>query len=168
MTQKLDTLQAALATALGDRIARLVRDRGEITITVKAADYLEVAKLLRDAPALRFEQLIDICGIDYSTWKDGAYEGPRFAAVSHLLSVSLNQRVRVRVFCANDEMALGLEKRCFSGRRPGGRAEYYVRVSQPSGAVRLDGSVAISCRGVCRGQRERRLSRTLMKLIYES
>ncbi len=104
MTQKLDTLQAALATSLGDRIARLVRDRGEITITVKAADYLEVAKLLRDAPALRFEQLIDICGIDYSTWKDGAYEGPRFAAVSHLLSVKHNWRLRLTVFCPDDDL----------------------------------------------------------------
>ena len=59
--------------------------------------------LLRDAPVARFEQLVDLCGIDYSTYGDGRWEGQRFAAVSHLLSVSLNQRLRVRVFCADDD-----------------------------------------------------------------
>ena len=103
MTQKLDTLQAALERILGDRVTKLVRARGELTITVKAGDYFAVCKTLRDHPDLAFEQLIDLCGVDYSTYGEGAWEGPRFAVVSHLLSVSLNQRVRVRVFCPDDE-----------------------------------------------------------------
>ena len=73
------------------------------TVIVAAEHYLQAMQTLRDAPACRFEQLIDLCGVDYSTYGDGAWEGPRFAVVSHLLSVSLNQRVRVRVFCPDDE-----------------------------------------------------------------
>ena len=107
MSQKLATLQAALESVLGDKIKRLVVDRGEITITVLAADYEGVARTLRDDASLRFEQLIDLCGMDYSTYKDGAEniysEGPRFCVVSHLLSVSLNWRVRLKVFATDDD-----------------------------------------------------------------
>lgn len=105
----LDTLQDALKSVLGDRLNSIVADRGEVTITVPAARLLEAAELLRDAPALRFEQLIDLCGMDYSQYKDGASplaEGPRYAVVVHLLSVSLNQRVRLRVFCPEDELPM--------------------------------------------------------------
>ncbi len=105
----LDTLQDALKSVLGDRLSSIVSDRGEVTITVPAARLLEAAGLLRDAPALRFEQLIDLCGMDYSQYKDGASplaEGPRYAVVVHLLSVSLNQRVRLRVFCPDDDLPL--------------------------------------------------------------
>ena len=106
MSQKLATLQAALETVLGDKIKRLVLDRGEITITVSAADYEGVARTLRDDASLKFEQLIDLCGMDYSTYKDGAAsiysEGPRFCVVSHLLSVSKNWRLRLKVFAADD------------------------------------------------------------------
>lgn len=100
----LDNLQTALETTLGARIKRLVRDRGEITVTVAAADYLDVAKELRDASALRFEQLIDLCGMDYSTWRDEPWDGLRFAVVSHLLSVTHNWRLRLKVFCPDDEL----------------------------------------------------------------
>ena len=103
---KLDTLQAALESALGARIGKLVRDRGEITITVSAIDYLEAARTLRDHAELKFEQLIDLCGVDYSSWKDQPWEGPRFCVVSHLLSVSKNWRVRLKVFAADDELPL--------------------------------------------------------------
>ncbi|TDP83743.1 NADH dehydrogenase subunit C [Aquabacterium commune] len=107
MSQKLATLQAALETVLGDKIKRLVVDRGELTITVSAADYEGVARTLRDDASLKFEQLIDLCGMDYSTYKDGAEniysEGPRFCVVSHLLSVSLNWRVRLKVFATDDD-----------------------------------------------------------------
>ena len=103
MTQKLDTLQAALERVLGDRIVSLVRRLGEITITVKASEYAEIAKTLRDHPHLAFQQLIDLCGMDYSGYKDGAYEGARYAAVSHLLSVDHNWRLRVRAFAVDDE-----------------------------------------------------------------
>ena len=101
---KLDTLQAALESALGARIDRLVRDRGEITVTVSAINYLEAALTLRDHAELKFEQLIDLCGVDYSSWKDQPWEGPRFCVVSHLLSVSKNWRVRLKVFAPDDDM----------------------------------------------------------------
>ena len=107
MSQKLATLQAALESVLGDKIKRLVLDRGELTITVSAADYEGVARTLRDDASLKFEQLIDLCGMDYSTYKDGAEniysEGPRFCVVSHLLSVSMNWRVRLKVFATDDD-----------------------------------------------------------------
>jgi NADH-quinone oxidoreductase subunit C len=104
MTQKLDTLQAALTEALGDSLKSLVRERGEITITVPAAQYLATMQTLRDHPALKFEQLIDLCGLDYSDYKNQPWDGLRYAVVSHLLSVSLNHRVRVRVFAPDDEL----------------------------------------------------------------
>jgi len=104
MTQRLDKLQAALEATLGNKIKAFKRDRGEITITVAAADYLGVAQTLRDDPTLKFEQLIDVCGIDYSSWKDQAWDGPRYCAVSHLLSVSLNWRLRLKVFAPDDDV----------------------------------------------------------------
>jgi NADH-quinone oxidoreductase subunit C len=104
MTIKLDQLAAALEAALGPKISRLVRDRGEITVHVKAADYLEVATQLRDDRSLAFEQLIDLCGMDMSSWKDRAWEGLRFVVVSHLLSVSKNWRARLKVFCPDDDL----------------------------------------------------------------
>ena len=76
---------------------------GEVTVTVAAADYLSAAILLRDGEACKFEQLIDLCGLDYSEYKDGQYDGLRYCVTSHLLSVSLNQRVRLKVFCSDDD-----------------------------------------------------------------
>jgi NADH-quinone oxidoreductase subunit C len=104
MTQRLDSLQAALQGTLGDKIKAFKRDRGEITISVAANASLEVATMLRDAPALKFEQLIDLCGMDYSAWKEGLNEGPRFAAVSHLMSITHNWRVRLKVFAPDDDL----------------------------------------------------------------
>ena len=101
---KLDTLQAALETTLGAKLKKLVRDRGEITVTVAAADYVAAALLLRDHADLKFEQNIDLCGVDYSSYKDEAWDGPRFCVVSHLLSVSKNWRVRLKVFCPDDDV----------------------------------------------------------------
>ncbi|MBA2721902.1 MAG: NADH-quinone oxidoreductase subunit C [Methylibium sp.] len=107
---KLDVLQPALEAALGPRIRSLVRDRGEITITVKAADYLEACTQLRDHPALSFEQLMDVCGLDYSAYRDGGAsiytEGPRYCVALHLLSVSKNWRLRVKVFCPDDDLPI--------------------------------------------------------------
>ena len=103
---QLDTLQAALESALGARLKTLVRDRGEITVTVGAADYLAAATVLRDHAELKFEQLIDLCGVDYSSWKDRPWEGQRFCVVSHLLSVSKNWRVRLKVFAPDDDLPM--------------------------------------------------------------
>jgi NADH-quinone oxidoreductase subunit C len=104
MTQRLDKLQAALEAALGEKVKTFKRELGEITLTVTAADYLAVAKTLRDDASLKFEQLIDLCGIDYSSWKDRPWDSPRYCAVSHLLSVSLNWRVRLKVFAPDDDL----------------------------------------------------------------
>ncbi len=106
MTTKLETLEAGLRNALGDHLQTLTVALGEITVVVKAADYLSVMRVMRDHADLRFEELIDLCGVDYSAYGDGAYDGPRFAVVSHLLSMAHNWRVRVRVFAPDDDMPL--------------------------------------------------------------
>jgi NADH-quinone oxidoreductase subunit C len=103
MTTKLETLELALQTALGEG-AVISSALGELTVVVKAADYLAAMLTLRDDPALKFDQIIDLCGVDYSTYGEGAWDGLRFAAVSHLLSIEHNWRVRVRVFAPDDEM----------------------------------------------------------------
>jgi NADH-quinone oxidoreductase subunit C len=105
MTTHLEKLQNALGSALGDRVSTTVA-LGEITLVVKAADYYGVMQTLRDDPSLGFDQLIDLAGVDYSTYGDGAWDGLRFAVVVHLLSVKNNWRVRVRAFCADDDMPL--------------------------------------------------------------
>jgi len=104
MSQRLDTLQAALASVLGDAVRSLVRARGEITITVGVEDYLRLARTLRDDAQLRFEQLIDLCGVDYSDYRNEVWDGPRYCVVLHLLSVTHNWRLRLKVFAANDDL----------------------------------------------------------------
>ncbi|MEM5328983.1 NADH-quinone oxidoreductase subunit C [Paraburkholderia sp. JHI2823] len=106
MASKLETLKANLEAALGARIVSLTEALGELTLVVKAGDSLAVTRELRDNPSLRFEQLIDLCGVDYQTFGDGAWEGPRFAAVSHLLSLANNWRLRLRVFAPDDEVPI--------------------------------------------------------------
>ncbi|MRV75952.1 NADH-quinone oxidoreductase subunit C [Duganella sp. FT92W] len=103
MSTQLEVLQSTLAAALGERVTVTVA-LGEVTLVVKAADYYSVMQALRDNAALGFDQLIDLCGVDYSTYGEGAWDGLRFAVVSHLLSVKHNWRVRVRVFAPDDEM----------------------------------------------------------------
>jgi len=106
MTLRLDNLEAALKSVLGAGIRQLVRARGEITVTVSVADYPGAARTLRDHPQLKFEQLIDLCGIDYSAWRNQPWEGPRYAVVSHLLSVSLNWRLRLKVFAPDNDVPM--------------------------------------------------------------
>ena len=101
-----ESLKSSLAAALGDKVKSLHMAFGEVTVAVDAADYLAVMQALRDAAGCQFEQLVDLCGVDYSTYRDGAWEGARYGVVVHLLSVSLNQRVRVRVFCPEDDFPL--------------------------------------------------------------
>ncbi|MDP2418741.1 MAG: NADH-quinone oxidoreductase subunit C [Hydrogenophaga sp.] len=98
-----EAIKLSLSALLGNQVDAITVDRGEVTLTVSSANYFAVMQSLRDAPAARFEQLIDLCGMDYQTYGDGCWEGLRFAAVVHLLSVSLNHRVRVRVFCPEDD-----------------------------------------------------------------
>jgi NADH-quinone oxidoreductase subunit C len=101
-----ETLKKTIADALGDKARHIGVALGELTVVVSAADYLDVAKTLRDAPDCRFEQLMDLCGVDYSEYKDGGREGLRYCVVLHLLSVSLNQRVRLKVFAPDDDFPL--------------------------------------------------------------
>ncbi len=103
MTTKLETLASALQQVLGDKMKSMTTALGEITVVVGADDYLQAMHALRDHPATRFEQLIDLCGVDYSQYGDGAWEGARYAVVSHLMSVSYNWRVRVRTFARDDD-----------------------------------------------------------------
>jgi NADH-quinone oxidoreductase subunit C len=103
MTTKLEILENALHNVLGDSIVGVAVALGEVTLTVGAPNYLAVMRTLRDHSDLCFEELIDLCGVDYSTYGDGVWEGARFAVVSHLLSVSKNWRLRVRVFAPDDD-----------------------------------------------------------------
>lgn len=103
MATKLELLSAQVKLALGLYITKLDVSLDEITIECKVADMLEVCLKLRDHAELKFEQLIDLSGVDYSDYADGTYEGARFAVVLHLLSVSLNQRLRLRIFAQDDD-----------------------------------------------------------------
>jgi NADH-quinone oxidoreductase subunit C len=104
MSDKLLALQSAIVAEIGSRAVSLVADRGELTLSVAPADYLAVATALRDAPGLRFEQLIDLCGVDYSTFRNEPWEGRRYGVVTHLLSVSKNWRLRLKVFADDDDL----------------------------------------------------------------
>jgi len=106
MSAKLDQLLSDLQASLGDKITKHVVALDEITIECKAADYLTVCQILRNAATLKFEQLIDLSGVDYQTYGDGAYDGMRYAVVCHLLSVSLNHRVRLRVFAQDEDFPI--------------------------------------------------------------
>ena len=103
MSAKLETLSQNLQKHFGDKLKSLKLALGELTVEVAAADYVAVMIALRDEPDLGFEEMVDLCGVDYSTYGDGAWSGRRFAAVSHLLSITNNWRLRVRVFAEDDE-----------------------------------------------------------------
>jgi len=117
MTTDLKILKSNLHEAFGSKVVSLQERLGELTLVVKAADMVGVFTRLRDDADLRFEELIDLCGIDYSTWgsetcEDGRYladlphDGPRFASIYHLLSITHNIRLRVRVFADDDAMPM--------------------------------------------------------------
>lgn len=103
MNSSLESLSVTLLTALGTKIVRQVTALDELTIEVRAPDLCEVMLILRDHAGLRFDQMMDLCGVDYSDYQQGAWTGARFAVVYHLLSIVKNRRVRVRVFAAEDD-----------------------------------------------------------------
>lgn len=103
MATRIENLKQLVENVLGDKLSSSVLDLNELTIVVKSSVLLEVATQLRDADGLKFEQLIDLCGVDYSDYAEGAWDGLRYAVVYHLQSVSLNQRIRLRVFASDDE-----------------------------------------------------------------
>ncbi|MDR2260021.1 MAG: NADH-quinone oxidoreductase subunit C [Azoarcus sp.] len=102
MSAKLERLSQSLRKILGERMKSLAVDRGEVTIETVASDYFEIARILRDHADLCFEQLIDLSGVDYSACH-GRQPGKRFASVAHLLSITHNWRLRLRVFAGNDD-----------------------------------------------------------------
>ncbi len=102
----LERLQSAIQTAFGERLVATQLAFGELSIEIKAADYFDAMLKLRDDPTLKFEQLIDLCGVDYSDYRNQPWQGARFAAVLHLLSVTYNWRVRVRVFAPDDDLPI--------------------------------------------------------------
>ncbi len=118
MAADLKKLQETLGRSLGDKAVSLVERLHEVTLTIRAADLLEVMTLLRDQADLRFEQLTDLCGMDYSTYGSDISEGGayfaldgaprvfprRFAAIYQLLSYAHNARLRVRVFAEDDDL----------------------------------------------------------------
>ena len=103
MSAKLAKLQDDLVAVLGGRNPEFSMALGELTMVVAAQDFPAVARMLRDDSRLRFEQLIDLCGVDYSDYGNGRHQGARFAVVYHLLSISHNRRLRMRVFAPDGD-----------------------------------------------------------------
>jgi NADH-quinone oxidoreductase subunit C len=106
MATRTETLAAALAAAFDPPLTSITVALGEVTVVVAAERLSDVMRTLRDRPEFRFESLIDACGVDYSTYGDGAWDGARFAAVYHLLSLSHNHRLRVRAFAVDDDFPI--------------------------------------------------------------
>jgi NADH-quinone oxidoreductase subunit C len=115
MTSPTEALSLCLKNVLGEKLTSLIEHVGEVTIEVRAADLVGVCHLLRDHADLRFEELIDLCGVDYLAYgvedsgdKAATRYSPqrRFAVVYHLLSISHNRRLRLKVFCPDDDMPL--------------------------------------------------------------
>jgi NADH-quinone oxidoreductase subunit C len=102
MTTRIETLEAALRASFGEELVRIHVAYGELTMTVPEQHYPAVARTLRDDETLKFEQLIDLCGVDYLNFGREPWEGRRFAAVLHLLSITRNWRLRLRVFAPDD------------------------------------------------------------------
>jgi NADH-quinone oxidoreductase subunit C len=103
MTSSAPSLTAALAAALPDRLRSVSSDLDEVTAVAAASELVATMRMLRDHPELRFDMLIDACGVDYSTFGNRAWDGPRFAVVYHLLSLPHNRRLRVRTFAPDDD-----------------------------------------------------------------
>ncbi len=93
----------SVARVLGDAVRKTEVVRDQAIVEIAADAWVDAARKLRDTADLRFEQLIDLCGVDYQTYGEGRWEGQRFAVVTQLLSVSRNQRLRVKVFAAEDD-----------------------------------------------------------------
>lgn len=108
LTTHLENLAESLRNALGDKLVSIQVRYGELTINVLAEDIFAVSKILRDKNTLTFDTLIDLCGIDYSTYGDDLseknnFKNRRFAVIYHLLSVDRNHRLRIRVLAENND-----------------------------------------------------------------
>jgi NADH-quinone oxidoreductase subunit C len=105
MSDKLTTLESAVRESLGEKVVRLLVDKGQLILELRAADLVAAMTALRDTPTLGFEQMIDACGVDYAEFA-GTWDGKRYAVVYQLLSVANNWRLRVRVFSDNDDFPM--------------------------------------------------------------
>ena len=105
MTPFLDEPLLCLKEALLSEVDLEIR-LGEATLSARPENLIQFCRILRDHPALKFEQLIDLCGVDYKDYGEGIWEGRRFAAVYHLLSITHNHRLRVRVFADDDDFPI--------------------------------------------------------------
>ena len=94
MSAKLELLGQNLQKHLGDRIGALQTALGEVTIDVSVGDYIEVMTTLRDEPELRFEEMIDLCGVDFSTYKNDVWGGKRFAVVDRKRKIADHRLAR--------------------------------------------------------------------------
>lgn len=99
-------LQAACTQILGDKASKIILAFNEVTIECQPENYLDIMQTLRDHEDLYFESLVDLCGVDYSTYKNEVWQGKRFAVVSQLVSVKNNQRIRVRVWAQDDNLPI--------------------------------------------------------------
>jgi NADH-quinone oxidoreductase subunit C len=110
MSQFIERLKTLISEVFQDKVIDLTLALGELTLTVGARDYFAVAQVLKDDSRFAFEQLLDLCGVDYSEYKDGApsqyLDKPRFASVVHLLSLENNVRLRLKAFALDDEMPI--------------------------------------------------------------
>ena len=95
-------LHATVEQVLGNKANKVILALDEVTVECVAENYIEVMTTIRDHADLHFEMLVDLCGVDYSTYKNDVWLGKRFAVVNHLLSVKNNQRIRVRVWADDD------------------------------------------------------------------
>jgi NADH-quinone oxidoreductase subunit C len=97
-----ETTRNAVVGALGDKVSLITVEFDEVTVHVRAEHYKESVLILRDHTACKFEQMVDLCGVDYSEYLQASPQGLRYCVVLHLLSVSLNQRLRLKVFAIDD------------------------------------------------------------------
>ena len=105
MSLKLEKLKTSIETVLGARVAKLILEKGDLIIEIKATGLIDAMTSLRDESSLAFSQMIDACGMDYAEF-GGNWEGPRYAVVYQLLSIQHNWRLRVRSFCADDDFPM--------------------------------------------------------------
>lgn len=103
--KKIDTLKQSVGSLLGANLLDSVVRLGELTITVKAENIVEILTTLRDHSDTSFEECMDLCGVDYLDYHND-YTGDRFAVVYHLLSIKHNWRIRVKAFIQNEEFPM--------------------------------------------------------------
>ncbi|MHB8414287.1 MAG: NADH-quinone oxidoreductase subunit C [Acidiferrobacteraceae bacterium] len=98
MSEPLNSLADYARELLGDAVVEATENLRELTLVIHVDRLAASCQALRDDARTRFEQLIDLCGVDYLEYRQGGWKGPRFAVVYHLLSITHNHRLRLRVF----------------------------------------------------------------------